>query len=131
MDRTGRMASFALGAAAIAGGAALLARRSHVADRERFRDQVIVVVGGSRGLGFALAEDLARGGARVTLAGRDPVTVERARARLAEVGLAVDGVACDYRDRAEAEALVAHVEEHDGPIDVVINDAGVIAVGSV
>ncbi len=83
MPRARRIASFALGAAAVAAGAALLSRRSHVVDRESLRDRVVVITGGSRGLGFALAEDLARGGARVTIAGRDAETVERARERLA------------------------------------------------
>ncbi|GAC1617824.1 MAG: SDR family oxidoreductase [Candidatus Elarobacter sp.] len=131
MGRSGRIASFALGAAAVAAGVALASRRSHLADRERLRDAVVVVVGGSRGLGFALAEDLARGGARVTIAGRDGATVERAREKFAAEGLIVDGVRCDVRDRADAEALIAHVEARSGPVDVLVNDAGVIEVGSV
>jgi len=131
MGRPGRIASFALGAAAVAAGAALLSRRSHVYDRERLRDRVVVITGGSRGLGFALAEDLARGGARVTICGRDAATVERAQERLGEQGLIVDGVRCDVRDRADVEAMVAHVQAHSGPIEVLVNDAGVIEVGSV
>ena len=126
-----RLASFALGAAAVAAGAAFASRRAHVADRERLRDRVVVVTGGSRGLGYALAEDLARGGARVTIAGRDAETVERARGRFDVEGLAVDAVRCDVRDRADVEALIAHVEAHAGPVDVLVNVAGVIEVGSV
>ena len=131
MSRSRRTASFALGAAAVAGGAALAARRSHVADRESLRDHVVVITGGSRGLGFALAEDLARGGALVTIAGRDAATVDRARESFAEAGLNVDGVACDVRNQAHAEALIAQVEARHGRVDVLVNDAGVIEVGSV
>jgi NAD(P)-dependent dehydrogenase (short-subunit alcohol dehydrogenase family) len=131
MERARRITAFAVGAAAVAAGTALASRRSHVADRERFRDQVVVIPGGSRGLGFALAEDLARGGAHVTIAGRDAETVERARRALAERGLAVDGVRCDIRDPRDVDALIAHVETNSGPVDVLINDAGVIEVGSV
>jgi NAD(P)-dependent dehydrogenase (short-subunit alcohol dehydrogenase family) len=120
-----------MGAAAVAVGAAVAARRSHVADRESLRDRVVVITGGSRGLGFALAEDLARGGARVTIAGRDAATVDRARELLAGAGLQVDGVRCDVRNQAEAEALIAQVEARSGPVDVLVNDAGVIEVGSV
>ena len=131
MPRNRRLASFALGAAAVAAGAALASRRSHVADRESLRDRVVVITGGSRGLGFALAEDLARGGARVTIAGRDAATVDRARELLAAEGLNVDGVRCDVRDQAQAEALIAQVEARHGQVDVLVNDAGVIEVGSV
>ncbi|HEV2737166.1 MAG TPA: SDR family NAD(P)-dependent oxidoreductase [Candidatus Elarobacter sp.] len=115
----------------MAAGAALASRRSHVADRESLRDRVVVITGGSRGLGFALAEDLARGGALVTIAGRDAATVDRARELLAGAGLHVDGVACDVRNQAEAEALIAHVEARSGAVDVLVNNAGVIEVGSV
>ncbi|HEY0393517.1 MAG TPA: SDR family oxidoreductase [Candidatus Elarobacter sp.] len=131
MKRARRITSFALGAAAVGAAAALAARRSHVADREKLRDRVVLIAGGSRGLGYALAEDLARGGARVTIAGRDADTVARATAKLAAEGLAVDGAVCDVRDRAAAEALVARVEASRGPIDVLVNMAGVIEVGSV
>jgi NAD(P)-dependent dehydrogenase (short-subunit alcohol dehydrogenase family) len=130
MGRTRRLAALALGAGTAAAGAALLARGSHVADRERFRDQVVLVVGGSRGLGFALAEDLARGGARVTIAARDELTIARACERLASEGFVVDGVPCDVRDPADVAALVTLVEANIGPIDVLVNDAGTIEVGS-
>jgi NAD(P)-dependent dehydrogenase (short-subunit alcohol dehydrogenase family) len=131
MERARRITAFALGAAAVAAGAALASRRSHVVDRERFRDRVVLITGGSRGLGFALAEDLARGGALVTIAGRDAETVERARLELAAEGLAVDAVRCDVRDPRDVDALIAHVETHSGPVDVLLNVAGVIEVGSV
>ena len=131
MNRVPRTVPFALGAAAVAAGAAFAARRSHVADRERLRDRVVVIVGGSRGLGYALAEDLARGGARVTIAGRDATILERARQRLAEGGLIVDALRCDARVASEAEALIAHVEANSGPVDVLVNDLGAIEVGSV
>ncbi|HEY0614702.1 MAG TPA: SDR family NAD(P)-dependent oxidoreductase [Candidatus Elarobacter sp.] len=131
MKRSGRIASFALGAAAVAAGAALASRRSHVVDRESLRGKVVLISGGSRGLGYALAEDLARGGARVTVAGRDGETLDRARARLAAEGLDVRTVRCDVRDAAAAETLIAHVEATSGPVDVLVNMAGVIQVGAV
>jgi NAD(P)-dependent dehydrogenase (short-subunit alcohol dehydrogenase family) len=126
-----RVVSLALGAASVAVGAALASRRSHVHDRERLRNRVVVVVGGSRGLGFALAEDLTRGGAQVTISGRDQETLDRAIARFAAAGLRVDAVRCDARDPREAVTLIAQVEERSGRVDVLINSAGVIQVGSV
>ncbi len=131
MARSRRIVSFALGAAAVAAGAAVLARRSHVVDRESLAGRVVVVTGGGRGLGFALAKDFARGGARVTISGRDGATLEHARERLAEAGLAVDAIACDVRDAAQAQALIEQVTSRSGPVDVLVNDAGTIEVGSV
>lgn len=131
MTSARRLASFAVGAASVAAGAALLSRASHVANRERFRGRVVLVIGGSRGLGYALAEDLARGGARVTIAGRDAETIERARRRLADEGLVVDGMRCDARRKDDVDALITHVEAQSGPVDVLVNDLGVIEVGSV
>jgi NAD(P)-dependent dehydrogenase (short-subunit alcohol dehydrogenase family) len=131
MGRIRRIAALALGAGTAAAGAALLARGSHVADRERFRDRVVLIVGGSRGLGFALAEDLARGGARVTIAGRDEVALARAAERLASEGLSVEAIRCDAREQRDVAALVEHVEARTGPVDVLVNDLGVIVVGSV
>ncbi len=131
MGRSRRIATFALGAGAVAAGAALAARRSHVADRESLRGRVVVVTGGGRGLGFALAKDFARGGALVTISGRDEATLVRAKERLAAEGFAVEAVRCDVRDAAQAQALIEQVEARSGPVDVLVNDAGTIEVGSV
>lgn len=131
MDRLRRFAPFALGAAAAAATAAFARRRAHRADLERLRGRVIVITGGSRGLGFALARMLAGGGALVTIAARDQAALRRAHDALAEDGLRVDAVRCDVRDEHDAAALIAHVEEHSGPVDVLVNDAGAIEVGSV
>jgi NAD(P)-dependent dehydrogenase (short-subunit alcohol dehydrogenase family) len=131
MNRARRLASFLLGAAAVAAGAAVARRALYRADLARLRGRVVLIVGGSRGLGFALARELAEGGASVTIAGRDAKTLHRAQDALEAAGLEVDAVPCDVRHRDDAEALVAHVVQHSGPIDVLLNVAGVIQVGSV
>lgn len=130
MDRARRLVSFGVGAALVAG---VLVVRAAAYRRllRSLRGRVAVVAGGSRGLGFALARELARGGALVTIAGRDEPTLERARERLAGEGLGVEAVRCDLRDPQDVAALVARVEERHGPVDVLVNMAGVIQVGSV
>jgi 3-oxoacyl-[acyl-carrier protein] reductase len=85
--------------------------------------QVALVTGGSRGIGRAVAEELARAGARVAVVARDG---ERARAAAAELpGGGHAGHACDVADSAAADALVRTVEGELGSLDILVNNAGV------
>jgi short-subunit dehydrogenase len=95
--------------------------------------KVVLVVGGSRGLGYAIARELALLGARLALTSRHLDALERARTRLLET----DRVApadvwvypCDVSVESEARQLVAATNAHFGRIDVLVNDAGIIMVG--
>ncbi len=131
MARFARLATVALGATAGAVAAGAVRRAAYRRTLRSLADRVVVVTGGSRGLGFALARELARGGALVTIAGRDEATLQSAQARFAREGLSVDAVRCDVRSERDAGALIAHVAARSGPIDVVVNNAGAIEVGSV
>jgi 3-oxoacyl-[acyl-carrier protein] reductase len=87
--------------------------------------QVALVTGGSRGIGLAIARELAGAGARVAVVGRDG---ERARAAAASLpGTGHRGFACDVTDRAQVEAVVEAVEREMGPIDILVNNAGTTA----
>jgi NAD(P)-dependent dehydrogenase (short-subunit alcohol dehydrogenase family) len=94
-----------------------------------FRNKVVLITGGSRGLGLALARELAARGARLAICGRDSESLERARASLARAGADVVAVPCDVRDRRSVQELVEEVRRGLGSIDVLINNAGVIEVG--
>ncbi|AUX35129.1 MULTISPECIES: SDR family oxidoreductase [Sorangium] len=110
-------------------GAAALARTAFRALRRLdLRGRVVVVTGGSRGLGLLLAEEFGRHGARVAIAGRDPGALDRAEQRLRALGVEVHAVACDLGDRAAAEAFIDGVARAFGRIDVLVNNAGVIQV---
>lgn len=87
-----------------------------------------LVVGGSRGLGLAAARQLANRGYRLVLTARNADDLERAATQLRTEGASVEVQACDVRDEAGIEALVALVEE-TGPIEVLLHVAGVIQVG--
>jgi NAD(P)-dependent dehydrogenase (short-subunit alcohol dehydrogenase family) len=97
--------------------------------RYDFRGRTALVTGGSRGLGLLLARRLAAAGARVAICGTHADELERARAELARGGRDVLGLTCDVTDRSAVERLVAAVREAWGPVDVLINNAGVIQVG--
>jgi NAD(P)-dependent dehydrogenase (short-subunit alcohol dehydrogenase family) len=119
----------ATGIAAAVAAYALLPRPSR-------RGQVVVITGGSRGLGLALAERFGRGGAKLVLAARSPEELTRARHLLVErrAVLSSDDVLlipADLTDPAQAANLIHHAIEHFGHIDVLINNAGVIEVGPV
>ncbi|HYF39249.1 MAG TPA: SDR family oxidoreductase [Gemmatimonadales bacterium] len=94
-----------------------------------FQGRTVLITGGSRGLGLALAREMACRGARLAICGRDTDSLERARASLARAGGEVLAVPCDVADRNSVEAMVEEVRHSLGPIDVLINNAGVIEVG--
>jgi NAD(P)-dependent dehydrogenase (short-subunit alcohol dehydrogenase family) len=116
----------ALAAVGLAARAAL--RRARAYD---LSDRVVLVTGGSRGLGLAVSRELVRAGARVAICARDAETLERARRDLAARGGDVVAIPCDLTERPRVEALVAEVAERLGPIDVLVNNAGTITVGPV
>ena len=93
-----------------------------------FDGRVVVITGGSRGLGLVMARQLAAEGARLCLLARDPEELDRARAQLPS-GSEVLALRCDVRRRADVRAAMAQVLERWTAVDVLINNAGVIQVG--
>jgi len=81
---------------------------------------VALVTGGARGIGRSIAAELAEAGMRVAISSRTTAQVE---ATAAELG--VFGATCDVSDRAQVDALVREVEGSLGPIDLLVNNAGV------
>ncbi|MBN9118496.1 MAG: SDR family oxidoreductase [Planctomycetes bacterium] len=97
--------------------------------RYDFRDKHAIVTGGSRGLGLVLARQLAGAGARLSICSRDPDELARAVSDLAGRGARVVAVECDVTDRDRVREFVAIARQRNGPIDVLVNNAGVIRVG--
>ncbi len=116
----------AAGAAAVLAGARIV-RRRHAID---FAGRIVVITGGSRGLGLVLARKLAARGARLVLLARDDRELDRARRLLEEEHRAdVLAIRCDIRRRADVHAAATQILEQCGVVDVLINNAGVIQVG--
>jgi gluconate 5-dehydrogenase len=94
-------------------------------------DRVALVTGAGSGLGFAIAQGLARAGARVAINGRDRVKLEAAAARLADDGIAATLAPFDVADADAAREGVAAVEHELGRIDILVNNAAVNRRGPV
>ena len=112
-------------AAAFVGARLLRARRAI-----DFSDRVVVISGGSRGLGLVMARQLAAEGARIVLLARDELELDRAKRLLEEEhGADVMAIRCDIRRRGEVQVAVAQVMDRWTGVDVLINNAGIIQVG--
>lgn len=88
-------------------------------------DEVAVVTGGTRGIGRAIAEALARAGADVVPVSRTEEDVAEAADAVGELG--ADTLACptDVTDREAVETLVDRVADELGGVDVLVNNAGI------
>jgi 3-oxoacyl-[acyl-carrier protein] reductase len=82
-----------------------------------------IVTGGSRGIGFAIAEALATEGAPVAVTARDEGRAGEAAEALGGAG--GRGYACDVQDPDACDALVERVEEEIGPVQILVNNAGI------
>ena len=87
--------------------------------------KVAVVTGGSRGIGQAIAQALARVGSRVAVLARDVAKAREAASSLGNgAGGTAQGYGCDVTDARQVETTVAAVEKDFGQIDVLVNNAG-------
>ena len=83
--------------------------------------KVVFVTGSTRGIGLAIARAMHGAGAKVAIVGRD---AERARVVAAELGERTTGVGCDVAVAEQVDAALAAAEAALGPIDVLVNNAG-------
>ncbi|MET0283653.1 MAG: SDR family oxidoreductase [Polyangiales bacterium] len=97
----------------------------------RLRGRNALITGGARGLGLELARLLVDGGAHVALVSRHPDELERALAELRERAPDVRllAVPCDLTDGEAVDRMLERVQRELGPVDVLINNAGIIQVG--
>ena len=118
--------SATLAAAALAFGVASLLIRDRPPRVRSWKRRVAIVTGGARGLGFAIAEELANNGAVVWLVSRNPEELARAVERLGATGGDAHAHVADVTDPEAVAHLVEAVAARHGRIDVVVNNAGVI-----
>lgn len=97
---------------------------------QRFVGSTVVVTGGDRGIGLAIAERFAAEGGNVVLGSIDR-KVEDAAQRLRDGGASACGVVCDVTDRAAVVALFDRAEAEFGGVDVSVQNAGIITIARV
>ncbi|QJX48953.1 SDR family NAD(P)-dependent oxidoreductase [Hymenobacter taeanensis] len=91
--------------------------------------RVVLITGGSRGLGLILARQAVAEGARVAICARDAEELERARLELTQDGGQVLALVRNLTDANDVHTLVREVREQLGSIDVLVNNAGIITAG--
>jgi NAD(P)-dependent dehydrogenase (short-subunit alcohol dehydrogenase family) len=90
----------------------------------KVRDKVVVVTGGTSGIGEATAYKLAESGARVVIVARDPEKAKPVLERIKAAGGKAKFMACDLSDLADCDKLVAAVLKEFGRCDYLVNNAG-------
>ncbi len=131
MDHDSRRRSVGTGKLLLAGALGYFGWRALRSPGDDLRGQVVLITGGSRGLGLLMAREFASLGCKVAICARDEVELETARSRVAEFGVPVLAVPCDVGSRDQVDAMVAAVRERFGRIDILVNNAGIIQVGPV
>ncbi len=124
MSALGRIAGLG-GLAALGWAAWRTARRG-----DALRGRVVLITGGSRGLGLILARRFGAEGSRVAICARDERELDGARADLAARGVEALALPCDLRRPEDVRDLVGAVEARLGPVEVLVNNAGIIQMGT-
>lgn len=89
------------------------------------KGKVVVITGGSSGIGKALAETFGKNGARVLITGRNKADLDRAVNELKERGLEIAGFQADVSQPEDNTKMAAEALRHFGRIDILINNAGI------
>ena len=87
-----------------------------------------IVTGGSRGIGYAVAEHLVNSGANLFVCSRNTGELDDAVERLSALGN-VSGMACDVRNEAHVRELIEKAEAEFGGVDILVNNAGMGVFG--
>lgn len=120
-----------LGLALGVAGTAALIRARRRALLAPLQGQVAIIIGGTRGLGLALARELVACGCRVAICGRDVQTLERAREELTRRGGDVIAATCDATDELEVERFIDFVFASHGRVDILVTVAATMRVGPI
>ena len=88
--------------------------------------KIALVTGASYGIGFAIATGFAKAGATVVFNDIKQELVDKGVAAYAELGIKAHGYVCDVTNEDQVNAMVAQIEQEVGPINILVNNAGII-----
>lgn len=94
-------------------------------------EKAAVVIGGTSGIGLAIARAFASDGADVIATSRDESSVAEATAELRELGATTTAVTCDITDRESIERLYETATDVLGGVDILVNSAGAVAAADI
>ncbi len=92
------------------------------------KEKIAIITGGTKGIGYAIAESLLKNNAKVFICARDKFELKRALERLSALGQ-VDGEVCDVRSEAQVEMMLAECTRVFGGVDILVNNAGIGIIG--
>ena len=88
--------------------------------------KVALVTGAAYGIGFAMAQALAKAGAKIAFNCRTQANMDKALEEYAKLGIDAKGYICDATDEEGVKAMVADIAATLGPVDILVNNAGII-----
>lgn len=88
-------------------------------------NRIVLITGGSGGLGRAIARAFAQAGSRVVISGRNLKTLENAATGMSRDGVEVDYFVCDVTRKEEVEILAERIGRQLGTVQILINNAGI------
>jgi len=88
-------------------------------------NKVIIITGGTSGIGEALAEQFGQLGAHIVITGRNEEKLRIATEELRNLGISILGIHCDSSQEMETRGMVKKVIDHYGKIDLLVNNAGI------
>ncbi len=121
--------ALAAGVGAVGAAAAVFAVREALKPGRDFEGKVVVITGGSRGLGLALARQFGIRGAKIAICARDADELKQAQQQLAKRVPDCYTQVCDVSQRDQVVSFLNAVRGEFGRIDVLVNNAGIIQVG--
>src|ERR1700694_4330623 len=120
----GAAAGIAAGIAGLGMAAAgrWLWNRWHADRSNNLQGQTVLITGGSRGLGLALAEEFARLGCNIVICARNQEELTRDRRQIERLGAEVVTIVCDVSKQHEVEHMASVARQHFGKIDLLVNN---------
>ena len=88
--------------------------------------KVALVTGASYGIGFTIATGFAKAGAKIVFNDIKQELVDKGLAAYKELGIEANGYVCDVTNEEQVNAMVAQIEQEVGPINILVNNAGII-----